>query len=96
MVQRLGASAGGGGPVLCASLGAGCLMASQVIVLVNHHLDLIHDCPSQLWPPSVEVRRASRHKARYNQRRGKRRGAQGEEGGSEVDGSEEEEEEEEL
>ena len=85
LVHRLGASAGGGGPVLCASLGSGCLMASQVIVLVNHYLDAIHDCPSQLWPPSVEVRRACRHRGRYNQRRGKRRGARGEDGGAEED-----------
>lgn len=85
LVHRLGASAGGGGPVLCASLGSGCLMASQVIVLVNHYLDAIHDCPSQLWPPSVDVRRACRHRGRYNARRGKRRGAPGEAGGAEDD-----------
>ena len=25
-------------------------------MIAHHHLDLLHDCPSQLWPPDVEVR----------------------------------------
>ena len=60
----VGAEVGGGGPVLCASLGSGCLLASHCIVLLHHYLDALHDCPPMLWAgPSEEV-----HKIRRQQR----------------------------
>jgi hypothetical protein len=88
LVERAGAAAAGGGPVLCASLGAGCLLASQCVVVAQHYLDAIHDCPSQLWPQSTEVRRAGRQRHRQQQRRGGRR-TQGSAQGVVLDSSEE-------
>ena len=72
MAHEVGGEAGGGGPVLTASIGGGMLLASHCIVILHHYLDLIHDCPSQLWAPlSTEVRKTSRQIQR--RRHGKRR-----------------------
>ena len=65
MVWRVGAAAGGGGPVLTASLGTGALVGSHCIIILQHYLDTIHDCPARLWsPPSVDERRSGRHRRR--------------------------------
>ena len=72
-VRTLGGAVGGGGPVLSASLGAGCLLASQCIVIAHHYLDALHECPSQLWQPSAEARKRrqtrGRSRRRHNQQR---------------------------
>ena len=61
MVHDVGTRAGGGGPVICASIGSCSLLASQCIVLVHHYLDAIHNCPSRLWEsPTPESRHAAR------------------------------------
>jgi tRNA pseudouridine-54 N-methylase len=62
-VTALGSTVGGGGPVLKASLGTGCLLASQCVVIANHYFDGLHDCPSQLWTPSMEAKKRSKQKA---------------------------------
>lgn len=64
VARRVGAEAGGGGPLLRASLGAGCLLASQCIVILHHYLDALHDCPARLWDGGSEVRRSTRQKRR--------------------------------
>jgi len=72
---RIGATAGGGGRVLAASLGGGALLASHCIVLCHHYLDALHDCPLSLWEePSTEVQRLS--KQRQRRRRAGRRGVE--------------------
>lgn len=68
-VKHIGAEVGGGGPVLCASLGTGCLLASQCIVIANHYLDAIHDCPSQLWQPSLDAKKRGRQRRKKASRR---------------------------
>jgi len=69
LAVRLGGEVGGGGPVLRASLGKGALLASQCLVIANHYLDQIHECPSQLWEVSPELK----HFQRQRQRRVKRK-----------------------
>jgi tRNA pseudouridine-54 N-methylase len=63
-VTALGSTVAGGGPVLKASLGTGCLLASQCVVIANHYLDGLHDCPSQLWTPSMEAKKRSKQRAK--------------------------------
>ena len=63
-VKAIGASVAGGGPVLSASLGAGCLLASQCVVIANHYLDGLHDCPSQLWTPSLSAKKRSKQRSK--------------------------------
>ena len=76
MVRRVGATAGGGGPVLAASLGPGMLLGSHCIVILHHYLDLIHTCPPRLWaPPSLEARRSGRQRRRHAQRKEKKAAA---------------------
>ena len=67
--EHIGRHAGGGGPVLTASLGAGALLASHCIVLAHHYFDALHDCPSQLWTtPSADVDRLARQRKQRQQR----------------------------
>lgn len=73
MVCRLGAEVGGGGPVLRASLANGALLASHCVVIANHYLDTIHDCPSQLWQASAEVRVHTRQRQRRIKRKNAKR-----------------------
>lgn len=76
MVKDLGERQGGGGPVLCASLGATSLLASHAIVLTHHYLDAIHACPSRLWQgPAEEVQQMARQIKRRNARRARRKQA---------------------
>ena len=65
VARRVGAEAGGGGPVLAASLGSGCLLASHCVVILHHYLDAYHECPPQLWAaPPPEVGRMRRQHQR--------------------------------
>ena len=83
MAKRVGAEAAGGGPVLAASFGSGCLLASHCIVLLHHYLDQMHDCPPQLWAgPSEEV-----HKIRRQQRSRRTRRTKGQPGEAVVEGA---------
>ena len=83
MAKRVGAEAAGGGPVLGASFGSGCLLASHCIVLLHHYLDNMHDCPPQLWAgPSEEV-----HKIRRQQRSRRTRRTKGQPGEAVVEGA---------
>merc|ERR1712150_56452 len=72
LVSALGAEVAGGGPVFRASLGHGALLASQCIVITHHYLDAIHDCPSQLWDVSPEVRHTQRQRQRRMKKKTKR------------------------
>lgn len=65
---RIGDEAGGGGAVIRASLGGGCLLASQCIVILHHYLDALHACPERLWEGGSEVRRNTRQKRRQHLR----------------------------
>ena len=69
LISKIGAEAGGGGPVVRASLAHGALLTSQCIVIANHYLDTLHDCPSQLWQPSAELKHRKRQRARRIQRK---------------------------
>lgn len=70
MARRVGGSVAGGGPVVEASLGTGCLLASHCIVLVHHYLDGMHECPPQLWAaPSDEVQKIRRQQRSRRTRR---------------------------
>ena len=73
LVDRLSAEVGGGGPVLRASLADGALLASHCVVLTHHHLDAIHDCPSQLWEISPELRGHQRQRQRRMKRKNAKR-----------------------
>lgn len=90
-VKSIGASVAGGGPVLSASLGTGCLLASQCIVIANHYLDGLHDCPSQLWMPSMSAKKRSKQRSKKVHRRSRKPGSLGswvdDSGGAESDGS---------
>lgn len=66
--QTVGAD-GGGGAVLCASLGGGALLASHCIMICNHHLDALHDCPSQLWAPDLDYMHRKKKQSKRNKRR---------------------------
>ena len=77
LVAELGASVAGGGPVLRASLAQGALLASHCIVIANHYLDAIHDCPSQLWQVSAEHRKSNRQRSRRVSRKSQKRANQG-------------------
>ena len=73
VARRVGAEAGGGGPVLAASLGSGCLLASHCIVILHHYLDAYHECPPQLWAaPPPEVGRMRRQHQRKSAARRQR------------------------
>ena len=75
MIKSVGGSVSGGGPVLCASLGATSLLASHAIVLTHHYLDAIHACPSRLWEaPAQEVQLIARQTKRRSARRARRAG----------------------
>jgi len=78
MVKRSGEEVAGGGRVLCASLGSGALLASHCIVILHHYFDQIHDCPSQLWRPQLEVRRSA-HQRQRRRKAQQRRKAGGDE-----------------
>ena len=85
-VERVGAEASGGGDVLRASLGSGCLLASHCIVLVHHYLDALHECPSQLWEaPSADVTRVGRQGRDRRRRRTQKQQQQQREGGGMVE-----------
>jgi hypothetical protein len=82
MARRVGAEAAGGGPVLGASLGGGCLLASHCIVLVQHYLDARHGCPPMLWAgPSEEVHKIRRQQRSRRTRRTTRQPGETAEGG---------------
>ena len=66
--ERLCAEVAGGGPLLRASLGSGCLLASQCIVILHHYFDSLHECPARLWEGGSEVRRNLRQKRRQKLR----------------------------
>ena len=56
----------GGGPVLRASLGAGSHLGPHCTVLVQHYLDLIHECPDRLWePPAPMVSKRGRQQRKH-------------------------------
>ena len=69
LVADLRASVAGGGPVLRASLVQGALLASHCIVIANHYLDTIHDCPSQLWQVSSDAKKTKRQRQRRMSRK---------------------------
>lgn len=68
------AVAGAGAPIWRASVGAGCLLASQCVVLLHHYLDQLHECPERLWAPPSE---ADARAAWQLKRRAKRQAARG-------------------
>ena len=69
MCTRVGEEAGGGGPVLRASLGSGALLASHAVVIAHHYLDQIHECPSRLWSDgSHDATKMGRQRCRRVQR----------------------------
>lgn len=85
LVSALGASVAGGGPVWRASLAQGALLASQCIVIVNHYLDAIHDCPSRLWVESFDFKKTKRQRQKRVRRAQKKLSAPGAEAASSED-----------